>query len=56
MSYNKTGDLCHNITEFGVAEDHMSLQGEGDLLPRQTQWNCYTVYQMKIVLFLYPTV
>ncbi len=29
----ESGDLCDNITEFGVAEEHLSLQGEGDLLP-----------------------
>ncbi len=31
----ESGDLYGNITEFGVVEDHLSLQGEGDLPPHQ---------------------
>ncbi len=27
------GMLCNNITEFGVAKDHLSTQGESDLSP-----------------------
>ncbi len=27
----ESGVLCDYITEFGVAEDHLSPQGEGDL-------------------------
>ncbi len=33
----ESGVLCDNITEFEVAEDHLSPQGEGDLLPPQTK-------------------
>ncbi len=29
--------MCVDITEFEVAEDHLSRQGEGDLSPPQTQ-------------------
>ncbi len=52
----ESGDLCGNITEFGVAEEHLKPQGEGDLPPPQTQSYCHTVHQMTVVLFLYPTV
>ncbi len=31
----ESGDLCGNITEFGVREEHLSPQGEGDLPPPQ---------------------
>ncbi len=33
----ESGVLCDDITEFGVAEDHLSPQGEGDLRPCQTK-------------------
>ncbi len=33
----ESGVLCDNITEFGVAEDHLSPQGECDLLPPLTK-------------------
>ncbi len=33
----QSGDLCEDITEFVVEEDHLSLQGKGDLLPPQTK-------------------
>ncbi len=52
----ESGDLCGNITEFGVAEEHLSQQGEGDLPSPQTKRYCHTVHQTKFVLFLYPTV
>ncbi len=42
VRYNRTklpesGDLFGNITEFGVAEEHLSPQGEGDLPPPLTK-------------------
>ncbi len=49
----KSGELCEEITEFVVVEDHMSLQGEGDLPPPQTKWSPHTEHQTKVVLFLY---
>ncbi len=52
----ESGDLCGNITEFGVAEEHLSLQGDSDLPPPQMKWYCHTVHQTKVVLFLYSTV
>ncbi len=33
----ESGVLCDNITDFGVAEDYLSPQGEGDLPPPQTK-------------------
>ncbi len=33
----ESGVLCGNITEFGVAEDHLSQQGEEDPPPPQTK-------------------
>ncbi len=30
-------ECCMAITEFGVAEDHLSRLGVGDLLPPQTK-------------------
>ncbi len=42
------GDLCGNITEFGVSES--------DPPRSRTMWYCHTDLQMKVVLFLYPTV
>ncbi len=32
-----SGELCEEITEFVVAEDHLSPQDEGDLPPPQTK-------------------
>ncbi len=32
----ESGLLCGNIIEFGMGEDHLSQQGQGDLLPPQT--------------------
>ncbi len=43
----ESGDLCGNITEFGVAE--------GDPPSPQMKLYCHTDIQTKIVLFLYPT-
>ncbi len=31
------GEMCGNITEFGMMEDHLSLQVKGDPLPPQTR-------------------
>ncbi len=44
----ESGDLCSNITEFGVLE--------GDPPPPQTKWYCHTDLQKNIILFLYLTV
>ncbi len=33
----ESGVLCDNITEFGVAEDHLRPTGSGDLPPPQTK-------------------
>ncbi len=33
----ESGELCDKITEFGVAEDHLSPQGKADLPPLQTK-------------------
>ncbi len=33
----ESGELCQEITEFVVAEDHLSPQGKGDLPPPQTK-------------------
>ncbi len=33
----ESGELCEEITEFAVAENHLSLQGEGDLPSPQTK-------------------
>ncbi len=41
----ESGDLCGNITEFGVVE--------GDPLPPQTKWYCHTDLQTKVVLFVF---
>ncbi len=32
----ESGDLCGNITEFGVVEDHLRPMGSGDPPPPQT--------------------
>ncbi len=40
----ESGVLCDNITEFGVAEDHLSPQGECHLPPPQTKWYCHTAH------------
>ncbi len=40
----ESGDLCDNITEVDL------------LPPPQMKWYCYTDLQMKVILFLYPTV
>ncbi len=48
----ESGVLYGNITEFGVEEDHLSLQGEGDPPPPQTKRYCNTAYQTKVVLCL----
>ncbi len=32
-----SGDLCGNITEFGMTEDHMSPHGKGDQPPPQAK-------------------
>ncbi len=45
----ESGVLWGNINELRVVEDHLSLQHDP-----QTNWYCDTVYQMKVVLFLYP--
>ncbi len=48
------GDLCGNITEFGVAEGfYLSSQGEADPPPSQTKWYCHTDLQMKVVKMFY---
>ncbi len=44
----ESGDLCGNITEFGVAE--------GNPPPPQTKRYFHIDLQTKVVLFLYPTV
>ena len=46
------GVMCGNITEFRVAEDHLSLQGEGDPPPPQTKWYCHTAHHTQVVLCL----
>ncbi len=46
-------DMCMDITEFVVAEDPLSPQGEGDLSPPQMKWYPHTYHQTKMVLFLY---
>ncbi len=33
----ESGDLCGNITEFGVAEKYLSRQGEGNFPPHQSK-------------------
>ncbi len=33
----ESGVLCGNITVFGVAEDPLNPEGEGDPLPHQTK-------------------
>ncbi len=58
MYYNTTtwvGVLCGNITMFGVVEDHLSRQSNGDPLPTQTKWYCHTAFQTEFILFLYPS-
>ncbi len=49
------GELCQEITEFVVVEDHLSQQAEGDLPPPQTKYSPHTAHQTKVVLFLYLT-
>ncbi len=48
----ESGELCEEITEFVVAEDHLSPQCEGDLPLPQMKWSPHTAHQTKVVLFL----
>ncbi len=53
----ESGVLCGNITEFGVAEDHLSRQGEGDprdfkqsdIATQHTRRRLFCVYDMLFI-------
>ncbi len=47
----ESGDLCGNITEFGVAEEHLSPLGEGDLRPPQMKYTRLRLFCFCILLF-----
>ncbi len=40
----ESSELCEEITDFVVVGDHLSLQGEVDLPPPQTQWSTLTAH------------
>ncbi len=62
MTYSMTklresGVLCGNITGFGVGQDHLSPQGQGNPLP-PTPNEAILPFSMpdKVVMFIYCTV
>ncbi len=48
----QSGELRVEVTQFVVAEDHLSSKAKGDLQIPQIQWSLHTAHQM-VIFFLY---